>query len=760
MMVDPRTAKHMLEHEGAQYLFCNPRCLAKFSADPDAYLRPKPPAPPAPTDARIEYTCPMDPEVVQLGPGTCPKCGMALEPKTLSAEEDPAAKAELADMMRRFVVGAILTAPLLLLAMTDLGAGLGAGRLAWVELALASPVVVWCGWPFLVRGVRSVQSRSLNMFTLIALGTSAAFAFSLVATVAPRVLPEAMRAHGGVPVYYEAAALITTLVLLGQVMELRARGRTASAIRSLLQLAPRTVHRLGAKCHGAEKEEDVPIESVVVGDRLRVRPGERIPADGVVRSGESSLDESMLSGEPMPVEKGEGDAVTGGTLNGDGALVIQVQRIGADTLLSKIVAMVGEAARSRARVQRLVDRVSAIFVPVVIAIAAMTFIAWWALGPEPRLAHALFSAVSVLVIACPCALGLATPMSIMVAMGTGARSGVLVKNADALESLGRATVVALDKTGTVTEGKPRVREVMLEPETDRAVAIGIVAAAEAASEHPLARAVVSSARDEGIAIAVEPATVRAVRGMGIDATVGAHAVLFGTQKFLGDAGVVLPKSALERAERERKEGATVSFAAIDGRFTGTWTIGDAIKPSARDAIAALRDLGLRVVMLTGDAPTSALAVGRAIGLDARDVIAGVLPDRKAAEVRSLQGGGAVVAMAGDGINDAPALATADVGIAMSTGNDVAIESASVTLLKGDIRGVVRAIRLGRATTKNIRGNLLLAFGYNALAIPVAAGVLYPVFHLTLSPMIAAAVMSVSSLSVIGNALRLRQALRT
>jgi Cu+-exporting ATPase len=769
MTVNPATAKHRFEHAGETYFFCNPRCLEKFRAAPDDYLKPRPAAPAAPPEsATAEYTCPMHPEVVQLGSGTCPKCGMALEPKVVSTEEDPAAKAELADMQRRFVVAVVLTVPLFFLAMSDMGPGdpvrhaIGAQRLAWIELVLATPVVLWTGWPFFVRAAQSIKGRSLNMFTLIALGTSAAFLFSLVATVAPDAFPPSMRTGGAhdsqVPIYYEAAAVITTLVLLGQVMELRARGRTSSAIRSLLQLAPATARRLRASSSGTEIEEEVPIEHVVVGDRLRVRPGERIPADGVVVSGHSYVDESMLTGEPLPVEKGEGDRVTGGTLNGDGALVIQVEHVGRETLLAKIVAMVGEAARSRARVQRLVDRVSAWFVPAVIVVAIGTFAVWYLVGPEPSLAHALVGAVSVLIIACPCALGLATPMSIMVAMGTGARAGVLVKDADALETLGRVTVVALDKTGTITEGKPRVRTVDLEPSAPRTETIAIVAAAEAASEHPLARAVVDHAREEGVPLASGRVSVRAVRGKGIEATVDQARVLFGTQALLEENGFTIPKPSIERAEQHRERGATVSFAAVDGRFVGMWVIGDTIKSMAKEALASLRRMGLRVVMLTGDARTSALAVGREVGFREDDIIAGVLPEQKAQRVRELKVADAVVAMAGDGINDAPALATADVGIAMGTGTDVAIESASVTLVKGDVRGVVRAIRLGRATVKNVRGNLLLAFGYNALAIPVAAGALYPFFHVTLSPMLAAAAMSLSSVSVIANALRLRRAL--
>jgi len=759
MSVDPNTAKHRFDHEGTTYFFCNPRCLEKFRASPATYLEPPPK--PEEGDTAIEYTCPMHPEVVQLGPGTCPKCGMALEPKVVSADEDESAKAELGAMSRRFVASAAITVPLVLLAMSDLVPGdpvrraIGPGRLGWIELVLAAPVVLWGGYPFFVRALESVKHRALNMFTLIALGTGAAFLFSLVATAAPNVFPPSTRAHGGVPLYYEAAAAITTLVLLGQVMELRARSRTSGAIRALLRLAPKTARRIRED----GTEEDVPIESVHAGERLRVRPGERIPADGIVVSGHSFVDESMITGEPLPVERGEGDRVTGGTLNGDGALVIRVEHVGPDTLLAKIVAMVSDAARSRARVQRLVDRVSAWFVPAVLVVAVVTFFAWYAFGPEPRLAHALVSAVSVLIIACPCALGLATPMSIMVAMGTGAQAGVLFRDADALETLARTTVVALDKTGTLTEGKPRVLSVDLESGVDRYEVIGLVRAAEAASEHPLARAVVLHADEEGVAVAPGPVTVRAVRGKGIDARAGAHHVLVGTAALLEDNDVRISRNALERAEHHRERGATVSFVAVDGRFVGMWVLGDTIKPKARQAVGALRKLGLRVLMLTGDARTSARAIGRELGFAEAEVLAEMLPEQKVQTIRESKSAGEIVAMAGDGINDAPALATADVGIAMGTGTDIAIESASVTLVKGDVRGVVRAIQLGRATMKNIRGNLLLAFGYNALAIPIAAGALYPVLHVALSPMLAAAAMSLSSVSVIANALRLRHALR-
>lgn len=761
MTVRRATAKHRHEHDGETYYFCNPGCRDKFVADPAKFLaKAEPPAQQAARSAAddVEYTCPMHPEIVQKGPGTCPKCGMALEPKEVSAEPSVAENEELGDMQRRFVVSALLSGPLLVVAMGDLipgdpiGHALG-GALPWLELALAAPVVVWGGWPFFVRAVTSVKNRAFNMFTLIALGTSAAFVYSLVATLAPSLFPPAMHDHRGlVAVYYEAAAVITTLVLLGQVLELRARSRTGDAIRSLLRLAPKTARRIRDG-----RDEDVPVEQIAVDDRLRVRPGERIPTDATVVEGHSSVDESMITGEPIPVDKAPDDRVTGGTLNGDGALVVRAERIGKDTLLSKIVAMVADASRSRARLQRLVDRVSAVFVPAVIFVAVAAFAVWYAIGPEPRLPHALAAAVAVLIIACPCALGLATPMSIMVATGTGARHGVLVKDADALEMLSKVTTIVVDKTGTLTEGKPRVRAVEVAGGGDAKAHVALVAGAELGSEHPLAHAIVTHARDEGVEPAAATSTI-ALRGKGIAADVGGKRILFGTRALLRDEGVDIPGAVLERAEELRATGATVSFAAVDGAFAGLWAVGDTVKASAREALEGLRAKGIRPVMLTGDARTSALAVARDLGIPAEDVVAEVLPDGKARVVDELKANGAVVAMAGDGINDAPALATAHVGVAMGTGTDVAIESAGVTLVKGDLRGIVRAVTLGRATMRNIRENLALAFGYNVLAIPIAAGALYPMFGLLLSPMLAAAAMSLSSVSVILNAVRLRSAL--
>ena len=771
MNVDPARAKHQLVHGGETVAFCSAGCLAKFRADPTKYSADGDRAPSAsppvtlpPQGAKdLEYTCPMHPEIVQLGPGSCPICGMALEPKQVTAEASSTENAELVDMQRRFVASLALTVPLFGLAMASMlpgdpvGHAIGAERLPWLELALATPVVLWGGWPFFVRGAQSVRRRALNMFTLIAVGTGAAFLYSVVATVAPGLFPPSMRGHrGAVDVYFEAAAVITTLVLLGQVLELRARSRTGDAIRSLLKLAPKTARRIGAGAIG-DTEEDVAIADVCIGDRLRVRPGERVPTDATVIEGHSAVDESMITGEPMPVEKGTGDRVTGGTLNGDGALVIRAERVGRDTLLAQIVQMVSDAARSRAPVQKLVDRLSAVFVPVILVTAASAFAVWFFMGPEPRFPHALVAAVAVLIIACPCALGLATPMSIMVATGSGAKVGVLVKDAQALEGLSRITTVVVDKTGTLTEGKPRVQRVETEASVDRGALLGLVMAAELGSEHPLGRAIVEHARAEGAAKPEAPVHSEAVRGRGLLAKVGSSTVVFGTRELLADQGVVVPGHALARAEDLREVGATVSFAALDGAYAGLWAISDTVKPSAKEALEALRDLGLRVVMLTGDARTSALAVGRKLGFADADVVAGVLPDGKARVVRELKRGGAVVAMAGDGINDAPALATADVGIAMGTGTDVAIESAGVTLVKGDLRGIVRAMRLGRSTLANIRQNLALAFGYNAFAVPIAAGVLYPTFGILLSPMLAAAAMSLSSVSVITNALRLRRA---
>ncbi|AKV00921.1 Lead, cadmium, zinc and mercury transporting ATPase [Labilithrix luteola] len=710
-----------------------------------------------------EWTCPMHPEVVQNRPGSCPKCGMALEPKAF--REEAGEDREYVDMKKRLVVSAALSIPLFLLAMSDLlpsdpvGRALSPRGLVLLELVLATPVVVYGAKPFFERAVLSLKTRSLNMFTLIGLGIAAAYGYSLVAALLPSLFPPAIRDHRGtVPVYFEAAAVITTLVLVGQVIELRARTRTSHAIRALLSLAPKKARRVRDG-----HEEDVLASGLAIGDELRVRPGERVPTDGTILQGDSSIDESMITGEPIPVDRSPGDRVTGGTLNGDGALLMRADQVGEDTLLAKIVALVAEAARSRAPVQKTVDRVSAWFVPAVIAVAVIAFVLWLLVGPEPRLPHALVAAVSVLIIACPCALGLATPMSIMVATGTGAHAGVLVKNGSALETLAQVTALVVDKTGTLTEGKARVHEVFIPEGEDRDAVVRLVAMAELASEHPLARAVVADARERGLDLgSPHEGAARAVRGKGVVAELTidgrAREILFGSPALLCERSVEIPESAVAKAESLRQNGATVSFAAIGGRWVGLWALLDPVRSNARTVVHELERRGIRVVMLTGDARTSARAVARHLDLHEADVFAQVLPEDKAVMVERLAERGNVVAMAGDGINDAPALAAADVGIAMGTGTDVAIESASVILVKGDLKGISRAFRLGHATMRNIRENLILAFGYNALAIPIAAGVLYPLFGWLLSPMIAAAAMSFSSVSVIANALRLRHAL--
>jgi len=698
------------------------------------------------------YTCPMHPEIEQVGPGACPLCGMALEPRVVSAVEAP--NEDLIDMSRRLTWSAALTFPVFLLAMSDLIPGhpvqhtFAPGTLAWTQLALSAPVVLWGGRPFFERGWASVVHKSLNMFTLIALGTGAAFAFSLFATLAPGAFPDEMRVHGALPLYYEAAAVITTLALLGQVLELRARSRTGAAIRGLLGLAPKTARRL--RDEGAD--EDVPLEHVVPGDRLRVRPGEKVPVDGVVLEGASALDESMVTGEPIPAEKAAGSKVTGGTVNGTGSFVMRAERVGSDTLLARIVRMVGEAQRSRAPIQRLADQVSAWFVPAVIAVAVATFGAWALLGPEPRLTHALVNAVAVLIIACPCALGLATPMSIMVGVGRGALAGVLVKSAEALETLERVDTLVVDKTGTLTEGRPRLVSIAAAPGVEEAVMLRAAASLERASEHPLAEAVVKGALARGLALE-EARDVQALTGRGIRGLVGGRAVAIGSERLLEEIGVHAGALAAQ-ADALRREGRTALYVAIDGRAAGLLGVADPIKATTAEAVALLRAEGIRLVMLTGDSRVTAAHVARSLGID--EVEAEVLPDRKAEVVRRLQAQGRTVAMAGDGVNDAPALAQAHVGIAMGTGADVAVESAGVTLVKGDLRGIAKARRLSRATMRNIRQNLLFAFVYNALGVPVAAGLLYPVFGLVLSPMLASAAMSLSSVSVIGNALRLRR----
>jgi Cu+-exporting ATPase len=787
MRVDPAKAAGTTEHEGKAYYFCSKGCLQRFKADAAKYLdpayRPGLHAMPAasapltlvkhrpaasgtpltasavdrrggssdPPEAR-EYTCPMHPEVRQRGPGSCPICGMALEPVEASLEEEP--NHELLDMSRRFWWSLALTAPILAFMVSEFLPGqplqhaIPMRAATWLELVIATPVALWGGWPFFVRGWASIVGRHLNMFTLIALGVGAAYIFSVVATIAPGLFPESFRVHGQVGVYFEPAAVIVVLVLLGQVLELRARSRTSSAIRGLLGLAPKTARRVEAD----GTEHDIPLEHVHVGDRLRVRPGERVPVDGAVIDGTTTVDESMVTGEPIPVEKPRGAAVTGGTMNGTGTIVIEARRVGKDTLLAQIVRMVTEAQRSRAPIQRLADTVSAWFVPAVIAVAVVTFLVWATVGPEPRLAHALVNAVAVLIIACPCALGLATPMSIMVGTGRGAELGVLIRNAEALEVLERVTTLVVDKTGTLTEGKPTLVSVETAPGIDETMLLRVAASLEHVSEHPLGASIVAGARSRGVApVAVEHFV--SVTGRGVSGHVDGRSVAVGSVAYLESLRVDIVELG-RQAEPHYRDGKTVVFVAIDGRPAGLLAVADSIKPSAREAVDALRDDGITVVMLTGDRRATAEAVARAAGIDR--VEAEVLPAQKAKVVQRLQAEGQQVAMAGDGINDAPALAKADVGIAMGTGTDIAMESAAITLVKGDLRGIVRARRLSRATMRNIRQNLFFAFVYNVLGVPVAAGVLYPVFGWLLSPMIASAAMTFSSVSVLANALRLRR----
>ena len=703
------------------------------------------------TMARVVYTCPMHPEIVRDGPGSCPICGMALEPRTVTLQQGPSD--ELLDMSRRFWVSLALTVPLLLAAMAPMaGWHLGpldgrAGR--WAELVLATPVVLWGGWPFFVRGWASIVNRSPNMFTLIALGTGVAYLDSVLAVLAPALFPPSFRDHHGeVGVYFEAAAAIVTLVLLGQVLELRARSRTSGALKALLRLAPRKARRL--REDGVE--EEVPLERVEVGNRLRVRPGEKVPVDGVVVEGTSAVDESMVTGESLPVEKKPGDRVMGATINGTGSFIMRAEKVGADTVLARIVRLVSEAQRSRAPIQRLADVVASYFVPAVVVAAILTFAAWAVFGPPPRMAYALVNAVAVLIIACPCALGLATPMSVMVATGRGATAGVLFRNAEALETMERVDTLVVDKTGTLTEGKPRLEAVVTADGIDEAGLLRLAASLEQASEHPLAAAIVAGAVERGVGLA-GPAGFASITGRGVAGVVDGHRVAVGNRALLDETGIE-PGPLAARAEALRNEGQGVMFVAVDGRIAGVLGVSDPVKPSTPEALRLLRDDGVRIVMVTGDGRATAEAVGRKLGLE--DVRAEVRPEQKVEIVATLQAEGRVVAVAGDGINDAPALAKADVGIAMGTGTDVAMESADVTLVKGDLRGIARARRLSRATMRNIRQNLFFAFVYNVLGIPVAAGVLYPFFGLLLNPMIAAAAMSFSSVSVITNALRLRR----
>ncbi|SEC40992.1 heavy metal translocating P-type ATPase [Terriglobus roseus] len=788
MMVLPSKAAGSAEHSGERYYFCGKGCLAKFVADPMKYLAPKPVAAPTAADAGTEYICPMDPEVSQLGPGTCPKCGMALEPAVVSLatkteytcpmhpeivraepgncpkcgmaleprevvamEDNP----ELRDMQRRFWIALAMAVPLLgvmfseMLPSMSLQRAFSVRTLAWIEFVIATPAVLWCGWPFFVRGWQSVKNRSGNMFTLIALGASVAYIDSVAATIAPVLFPASVRdMHGAVPLYYEPAVVIIALVLLGQVLELRARSQTGSALRSLLQLAPRTALRVTDCGH----EKEIALDAVKVGDRLRVRPGEKVPVDGVVLEGSSAVDESMVSGEPMPVAKAAGDNVIGGTVNGTGGFVMKAERIGTETLLAQIVSMVAAAQRTRAPIQRLADRVAAYFVPAVLLISIVTFLAWYLLGPTPRLAHAIVNAIAVLIVACPCALGLATPMAIMVGTGRGAGAGVLVRNAEALEKLASVNTLLIDKTGTLTEGKPRVTAIIPAAGFTEDDIVRLAASVERSSEHPLAAALIAEAGQRKIAL--QPAeSFDNIPGMGVRGDVGGRDIAVGNAALM--QSLAIDASSLQAAFAAHQSAAeTVVILARDGKAAGLLCIADAVRISAADVVRELKTSGVRVVMVTGDQEATAAAVAKALDIE---YVAGVLPAGKADVVTRYKVMGRTVAMAGDGVNDAPALATADVGIAMATGTDVAMESAGIVLLHGDLRAVLRARRLSQATVQNIRQNLFFAFAYNIIGVPVAAGVLYPFFGFLLSPMIAAAAMSLSSVSVIGNALRLRSA---
>jgi len=747
MTVDPATAKYHAEHDGATYHFCSARCQSKFIAEPNKYLTPNKPS----VAKGVIYTCPMHPQIRRPAPGSCPICGMALEP--LGATEETGPSPELIDMTRRFWIGAALAVPTVILEMGAHFPGLNFHRYVspqisvWLQFLLATPVVLWAGWPFFVRGAASVRNRSLNMFSLIALGVGAAYLYSLAATFAPALFPASLREGGIIPVYYEAAAVITVLVLLGQVLELRAREQTGSAIRALLNLAPKTARRI----RDDGNDEEVPLEQVHIGDRLRVRPGDSVPVDGMVTEGRSAIDESMVTGESMPVEKEPDVKVIGGTINGTGSLIMRAEKVGSDTMLARIIHMVAEAQRSRAPIQRLADIVSAWFVPAVILVAVVAFVAWMIWGPPPAFAYALVAAVSVLIIACPCALGLATPMAIMVGVGKGATAGVLIKNAEALERFEKIDTLVVDKTGTLTEGKPRVVAVEPAEGFDEATVLSLGASLERSSEHPLAGAIVAAAKQRGVAMQ-DVADFSSITGKGVAGKIGSRQVSVGNANLLKDIGVA--SANLEsRANELRRDGATAMFVAVDGRPAGIIAVADPIKATTPAALVSLRADGVRIVMLTGDNRTTAQAVASKLGIT--DIEAEVLPEQKNAIVRRLRSEGRAVAMAGDGVNDAPALAEADVGVAMGTGTDVAMQSAGVTLVKGDLAGIARARALSRATMRNIRQNLVLAFVYNVLGIPLAAGVLYPAFGLLLSPIIAAAAMSFSSVSVIANSLRLR-----
>jgi len=757
MTVNPDTAAGSFDYQGTTYYFCSTHCLHRFRENPESFLTKPAQQPigitrePKPKVAQ-KYTCPMHPEIIRDGPGSCPICGMALEPMTASLDEEK--NPELTDMTRRFWVAVVLAIPVLALGMSEIIPGQPLQRLipmrmlAWVQLALATPVVLWAGWPFFVRAWHSVVNRSLNMFTLIGLGVGVGYLFSVIAVFVPGIFPASFRdPEGNVPVYFEAAAVIVTLVLLGQVLELRARSQTGAAIKELLGLAPKTARRINKD----GQEEDVPLEHVHAGDRLRVRPGEKVPVDGVVLEGSSAIDESMITGEPIPVEKQANDRVVGATINGTGSFVMRAERVGSETLLAQIVQMVAEAQRSRAPIQKLADVVSSYFVPIVVIIAVITFVVWSIWGPEPRMAHGLVNAVAVLIIACPCALGLATPMSIMVATGKAALNGVLFKNAEAIEVMRKVDTLVVDKTGTLTEGKPQLASVVVNALVDEQTLLRLAASLERSSEHPLAAAIVSGARDRGVQI-VDATGFKSLTGKGVVGDVDGHRVALGNRSLLNELKLD-PGEMGTQAETLRSGGQTIMFVVVDDKPAGLIGVADPIKNTTADAVKQLHAEGIRIVMLTGDSRTTAEAVARKLDID--EVVAEVLPDQKVEVVKRFQNEGRIVAMAGDGINDAPALAQAHVGIAMGTGTDVAMKSADVTLVKGDLRGIVRARSLSRATMGNIKQNLFFAFIYNTLGVPIAAGVLYPFFGILLSPMIAAAAMSFSSVSVIANALRLR-----
>ena len=750
MTVEPETAAGSFEYKGTNYYFCGVGCLNKFQNDPESFLTPKEEKS---LPDGVEYTCPMHPQILQIGPGACPICGMALEPRvfSLDAEED---NSELSAMTRRFWIGVALTVPLLVLTMGEMVSGNSIMKFippdiyGWIQFALATPIVLWGGLPFFERAWASAVNRSPNMFTLIAIGTGAAYIYSLIALFFPNIFPATFRGHmGEVALYFEAAAVITTLVLLGQVLELRARSQTSSAIKALLGLAPKTARVVGDD----GGEQDIPLEHVTAGMLLRVRPGEKIPVDGVLTDGRSAVDESMVTGEPFPVEKAVGENVVGGTVNGTGSFVMKAERVGSETLLSQIVRMVGEAQRSRAPIQRLADSVSAYFVPAVIVISIITFAVWMIVGPEPRFIYALANAIAVLIVACPCALGLATPMSIMVGTGRGATAGVLVKNAEALEILEKVTTLVVDKTGTLTEGKPRLVSVV--SNIDENEFLSLAASLERQSEHPLAESIVAGVEERKIELA-KVEKFSSVTGKGVTGDVNGRNVALGNQKLLDEFGIKIDPDLGTQADKLRADGQTVMFVAIDNTHAGILGVADPIKDSTAEAIKMLHAEGLEIVMLTGDNKLTADAVATRLGID--NVVADVLPEQKQEVIKRLQATGKIVAMAGDGVNDAPALAQAQVGIAMGTGTDVAMESAGVTLVKGDLRGIVRAIRLSRATMSNIRQNLFFAFVYNVLGVPIAAGILYPFFGILLSPIIASAAMTFSSVSVITNALRLRR----